>query len=159
MKRSPILLFITVLVAAYLCGCNSGTVFSDSKSIKNEKWSSNDTLKFMFHIEDTLSAYEFLVNLRNTTDYKYSNFYLFIHILFPDRQKADDTLECILANDMGKWLGKGSGKIKDNRILYRKNILFPRKGDYMVYIVHGMREKNIAGIADVGFIVKKQSRR
>ena len=159
-KKVHILFFPVLFLLAFLISCNNGTIYSENKLIKNEKWSSKDTLKFQFQVEDTLSAYEFLVNIRNTTDYKYSNFFMFIHILFPDKKRrADDTLECVLADGLGKWLGKGHGKIRDNRIVYRKNILFPRKGIYKVLMIHGMREENIMGISDVGFMVKKQERR
>jgi len=159
MKRLSVLLIPCISFLLCLYSCNTGTIFSENRLIKNEKWNSKDTLKFIFQVEDTLSAYELLVNIRNTTDYKYSNFFLFIHILFPDQKRADDTLECMLTDDMGKWLGKGHGKIKDNRILYRKNILFPRKGMYKVLIVHGMREENLRGISDIGFMVTKQKHR
>jgi len=158
-KRFTLILLPSISLFFCLFSCNNGTIFSESKPIKHEKWNSKDTLKFLFQVEDTLSAYEFLVNIRNTTEYKYSNFFLFIHILFPDKKRADDTLECLLADEMGKWLGKGHGKIRDNMILYRKNILFPRKGMYKVLMVHGMREENISGISDIGFMVKKQQHR
>ena len=159
MKRLTYLLITCLFLFFCLYSCNSDAIFSENRLIKNEKWNSKDTLRFLFQVEDTLSAYEFLVNIRNTTDYKYSNFFLFIHILFPDKKRADDTLECVLADGIGKWLGKGHGKIKDNRIFYRKNILFPRKGIYKVSMVHGMREQNITGISDVGFMVIKQKHR
>ncbi len=118
-------------------------------------WDLSKKLKTEVNIDDTIPPYDFYIYVRNTTDYKYSNFFLFIKTTFPNGQIAIDTLECILANKEGKWFGKGKGKIRDNKILLKKNTYFPMKGLYKFEIEHAMRTQTVIGIKSIGFKIEK----
>ena len=111
----------------------------------------------MFELEvmDTLGFYSFYINLRNTTDYTYSNFYLFLNTTLPDREHARDTIELILADKKGKWIGKGSGRLRDNQILIRPNLHFPLKGKYVFGIQHAMRDTILTDIKNIGIRIEK----
>jgi len=118
-------------------------------------WDVTKKLITEINIEDTLSPHVFYIYVRNTTDYKYSNFFLFIKTTFPDGKIAIDTLECLLADKEGKWYGKGKGKIRDNKILLKKNAIFPIKGLYKFEIEHAMRTKTVNGIKSIGIRIEK----
>lgn len=113
-------------------------------------WNQEDSQLFEFEIKDSLLIYDLYLNVRNTTDYEYSNLYFFISTQFPDGRKFMDTVQCILADHRGKWLGKGLGKIKDNRLLFKRGIRFPASGLYTMTIEQAMREEKLKGISDVG---------
>ncbi len=148
-------LFIIILI---ITSCGKDVVMDESLDVNDSGWNINDKLNISYTVTDTLSSYNFYINLRNTTDYKYSNFFFFINTTFPNGKIARDTLECMLANQEGKWFGKGNGKLKDNRILFKPHVLFPMKGTYKFTIEHGMRDLNIAGIKNIGLrIVKNKS--
>ena len=68
---------------------------------------------------------------------------------------SNDTLECILADEKGKWLGNGLGDIYDNQILFKKNVRFPLAGKYTFEIQHGMRADIVPLIMDVGLRIAK----
>ena len=143
------------MFALLLSSCGKNVIKDESLDVNDSGWNVNDKLNINLDVTDTLSSYNFYINLRNTTDYKYSNFFFFINTTFPNGKIARDTLECMLANQEGKWLGKGHGKIKDNRILFKAHVLFPLKGTYKFEIEHGMREINIAGIKNIGLRIEK----
>lgn len=146
---------LLILMLSVLMGCNNSALFSDSKALNNESWKRNDTLQFDVNVDNTISAYNFYILIRNTTEYRYSNFFIFINTVFPDKKIACDTLECILADEKGKWYGKGTGRLKDNKILFRRLMRFQQKGKYSMRLSHGMREQTITGIADIGLMIQK----
>jgi gliding motility-associated lipoprotein GldH len=123
--------------------------------VSETAWNVNDKFKADIVVEDTSSSYNFYINIRNTTDYKNSNFFLFIKTKFPNGQQAIDTLECLITDGEGKWLGKGNGKIKDSKILLKHAAIFPMKGSYQFEIEHAMRDETISGIKSVGLRIEK----
>ncbi len=150
-------LFFTIVFLLFNCGNHS--LVNESMNVDENSWDVNQKLKIDINIDDTSSTYNFYINVRNTADYKYSNFFLFIKTTFPDGKTAIDTLECILADISGKWIGKGNDKIKDNRILFKKDAIFPAKGKYVFEIEHAMRDKIISGIKSVGLQIEKNKTR
>lgn len=136
--------------------CNNDVFHSESTHLKNNEWKASDTLFFTFDSKDTLSAYNFYFEVRNTTDYDMQNLYLFITAYYPDNSFSRDTAECILAAPDGKWFGKGMGKHKDNRFLFRKGVHFRKPGNYIIAVNQAMRVDDLKGISDVGILIKKE---
>ncbi len=101
-------------------------------------------------VTDTVSAYNLYINLRNTNDYQFQNLYLFVDVIAPNGASIRDTFECYLADNHGKWLGKGKGKIYDNRFLYRQSVKFSTKGDYRIQLQQAMRVDDLNGLANIG---------
>jgi gliding motility-associated lipoprotein GldH len=150
--------FYLVLALAGCCvSCvGDSSVISESSPIANKTWQAGQIMDFEFESNDTLQLYQLYVTLRNTTDYPYSNLFLFLDIEFPDKRAYRDTIECVLARKDGQWTGKGFGKIIENQFLFRDDVWFPVPGKYTFRLQHGMREDYLEGIADVGIrIVKK----
>lgn len=70
-------------------------------------------------------------------------------------KKSIDTLQCILANAKGEWIGDGAGDIFDNKILVTKNIRFPEVGTYHFSFEQGMRVNPLPLIMDFGITIEK----
>ena len=145
-KISFILLLVTLLSS---CG-NKNVIFDESVIIPNAKWDNQDFPYFDVNIDDTLSVYDFYLNIRHLENYRYSNFYMFLHTTFPDGNQTHDTIELVLSYPDGRWIGKGSGSMRDNNILLNNNLHFPAKGNYRFEIEQAMRESVLEGITDVG---------
>jgi gliding motility-associated lipoprotein GldH len=135
--------------------CKNLSVYDASIDIPKETWTLDSIAKFKVDIVDTSSVHNILVNIRNTNDYPNSNLYLFIQTTSPTGATLRDTLECILADDKGNWLGKGFGAIHDSQFPYKDFILFPEKGIYVFDIQQGMRTHSLKGIASIGLRVEK----
>ncbi|NVN93890.1 MAG: gliding motility lipoprotein GldH [Bacteroidetes bacterium] len=154
-NRSSFLFFALFIFLTVSCG--KAPLVDKSMDVNETAWDVKEKLNIDVRIDDTISTFNFYVKIRNTTDYKNSNFFLFIKTTFPNGQIAIDTLECILADNQGKWFGKGNGKIKDSRILLKKNAIFPMKGKYIFEIEHAMREKVTSGIKSIGFRIENNT--
>ena len=150
-KIAFILLIVTALSS---CG-NKNVIFDESVIISNASWDNQEFPYFDVDIEDTLSAYNFYLNIRHLENYKYSNFYMFLHTTFPNGNQTHDTIELVLAYPDGRWIGDGSGSMRNNNILLNNNLYFPLKGTYRFEIEQAMREPILDGITDVGICFEK----
>ena len=158
MLLNRILSFLILLFFAgiLLTACDSKRYFEDNKPIVKGNWKVDEKEYFDVQITDTLSRYDFFLNVRNSIDYPYSNLYLFIHSNSPVGRKTQDTVECQLADYTGKWLGSGFGSIKFNRFLIQKGVNFHKKGRYTFEIEQAMRVKELKGIMDIGIRIEKE---
>lgn len=150
-------LLLTALMAMLLLtACDRQLVFEKNQAVPSEGWHFEDKIKFEAKVTDTTSLHNLYINVRNTTDYGYSNFYLFLDIEFPDGTTLRDTIECMLAERSGQWTGKGFGKIRSNSFLFRTDVWFPLEGNYVFSMEQAMRTQVLEGIADVGLRIERK---
>lgn len=149
-------LLFALLISLLFTACDAKRVFDENIGIEEENWNRKNKAKFEVVITDTISLHNFYINLRNSPDYAKRNIYLYIKTTFPNNRVAIDTLAFFLADKEGKWLGKGIGRIKDNRILFKAGVRFPYKGKYLFEIEQGMRHEVLEGVVDVGIRIEKQ---
>jgi gliding motility-associated lipoprotein GldH len=148
--------FVLITCIAIFCwSCNSRAIFDQSKSIPATGWDARNKIRFEVPVTDTAAIYNFYLNIRHTTSYRYSNIYFFITTFFPDGKVGRDTVECVLADPTGKWFGKGITNLKDNQVLLRGGIRFPRRGTYVFEFEQAMRRENLEGIRDIGLRLEK----
>ena len=151
----------TIIMASLLVGlfilasCSEPNLYDKYIQVNAEGWNYKDQVEFEVQITDTISPINFYLNIRHNADYNFRNLYLFLHTQFPTGQQSTDTLEIILAAPDGKWLGKGYGSIKEDRVLLKKDVYFPISGPYTFRLEQAMRQKNLKGIEDVGITLKK----
>jgi len=160
LTRYQAYLFSALLAVSFLftTSCNNNVIHSESVHLKNSEWKASDTLFYSFDTKDTLSLFDFYFEIRNTTDYDMQNLFLFITAYYPGDTYSRDTAECILAAPDGKWYGKGMGKHKDNRFLFRKGVQFRKPGNYIIAVNQAMRKEKLNGISDVGILIQKQEK-
>ena len=157
MTFRSLVVFLSVILLCHFSACNINAVYDENVSIDNVRWSKNESVSFEVNIPDTLTRYDFYINLRHTTDYRYQNFYVFLETHFPNNNITRDTIEFILADQTGKWLGKGWGNLKENDILLKSGLTFPLSGGYMFVIEHAMRADTLAGISNIGVRIEKSN--
>lgn len=144
------------LMPMLLWGCKD-VMYQESQKVPNKNWEAERTFRFEVAVQDTMSNYDFYIDLRNGANYPYANIYMFVNTTFPSGKTARDTVECILADRRGKWLGNGLGDILDNHILFKENIRFPNAGTYVFEFEQGMREEALSAILDVGISIEKHT--
>lgn len=150
-KISNILLIIAC--SGILSACDTERIYEENFPVENQVWNAEDIKTFSFEITDTLSPVDLYVNVRTTTDYPYSNLYIFLYSDYPTGYTDKDTLEFILAEPDGRWLGENSGTVVENQILIARGGFFSVSGTYTFKIQHAMREVDLPEIMDVGFRV------
>ena len=141
--------------------CDSNRVFDEYKTISNS-WHKDAVVVFNITPPDTTNPYNLFINVRNTSDYKYSNLFLIVGVNFPNGKVVKDTLEYKMAKPNGEFLGTGFSDLKENKLWYKEGVVFEEAGDYKVSIQHAMREngsingvETLEGITDVGFRIEK----
>jgi gliding motility-associated lipoprotein GldH len=153
MKNRSVYYFILLLTLFFACTRNA--IFDTTKKIDDGVWKSSDIVKFSVPVTDTLQPCNFYINIRNSTEYPFSNLYLFIKTFYPNGKISIDTVECYLADTEGKWLGNRSGGRVDNRILFRKSFRFRMLGTYSFEFEQAMRTEELHGIEDFGIRIEK----
>jgi gliding motility-associated lipoprotein GldH len=152
MRCAFVLSLVSVLI---LTSCDPARVYEKNVKIPNGIWQRDNRVRFELVVEDTISAHNLYVNIRNTSLYPMSNLYLFITTTAPSGHSVRDTLEVILADEKGKWLGSGLGDIWDLQQLYKKNVRFAQRGKYSFEYEQAMRTEKLPFILDVGLRVEK----
>ncbi len=142
---------------AFLFACDTNKVYDQYVEIENANWKKQDITKFYVDITDTTNAHNLYINVRNKGDYPFSNLYMFVKIEGPDGNFEVDTVNCILADKSGKWLGKGIGDLWDVTVPYIGGFKFSKLGTYQFTFEQAMRVENgLVGIADVGLRIERK---
>ena len=130
-----------VLIVSFLItSCNTNTVYTSYKTTSNSTWHKDSIISFKFNPTDTISRNNLFINIRNNSDYQYSNLFVIVDINFPNNTSFIDTLEYEMTDAEGKFLGQGFTDLKENKLEYKSNVIFPITGEYNVNIQHAMRK-------------------
>lgn len=151
--QNKVLVFIGIFLAVLLFACDSKRYYENNLPIKNGVWNVNDKPFFEVKVEDTLKLFNFYINLRNNSSYEYSNIYLFLNTYFPNGEQSRDTIECMLADARGYWLGKGT-EIIEHQILFKRGVRFPISGVYRFEFEQAMRKDELEDILDIGLRIE-----
>jgi gliding motility-associated lipoprotein GldH len=154
MKLSDAILPVTLSVL-FLVSCDPGRVYEKNIRIPEGIWTQNYPVHFEIIVEDTITPHNLYINVRNTGMYPFSNLYLFVTTTAPSGHTIKDTVQIILADEKGKWLGNGFGDIWDNQRLYKEHVRFAQKGKYIFKYEQAMRLERLPFILDVGLRVEK----
>ena len=150
-------LTIGLLFICLFAACDKDIVFEKNISITDYRWDQNNVVNLEADIKDTTSLHNIYINIRNASGYQFSNLFLFLNTSTPNGTVARDTVELMLADESGRWLGSGLGDIRDNRILFKANYRFPQAGVWKFGLQQAMRVNPLPDIADVGLRIEKSS--
>ena len=139
-----------------LTSCDQNRVYEKNEEIDNARWDISQKVRFEVPVQDTLSKHNFYINFRNSGNYPYSNVYIFINTIFPDKKLARDTVEFFVASPSGEWLGKGSGNVWESQVLFKRGVIFPDTGLFVFEFEQAMRDTILEGVMDVGLRIEKQ---
>ena len=148
--------FLKIAIFGLLVSCSDeNIIFNDYVDIENTQLSFKDTIVFQTKIIDTINPHNIFLQLRTSTDYKWSNMFVFSEIYFPNNKTRTDTFEVFLMDKKGNWNGDKSGIVANfNHSLY-KNIKFPVKGDYKFNLIQAMRDTILKDVLSVGIKITK----
>lgn len=154
MKSSGII-FIVAVMAVMFSACDRSVVFEDNVNIPDNRWEQNRIIQLETDIQDTISPHNLYINVRNASGYQFSNLFIFFTTVTPSGKAERDTVELMLADASGKWLGDGMGDIWDNRKRFKSNFRFPEKGKYVFLFEQAMRVDPLPQIMDVGIRIER----
>lgn len=144
-------LFIGLIAICFSCG--KAPFYEKSISFKSKEWTRNLKPSFTVDIKNIDQEYDFTLSLRTTTDYKYSNLWIFLKTIAPDGTSAREPFEIVLANPDGSWVGNKSGTIVETPLSFTKRKL-PLKGKYKFIVEQGITNSEVDEVLDISFIVE-----
>lgn len=147
--------FLALLPLTLVLGSCRDVVFSEYKKFKDYEWHAKDKASFNLEIKDTETFNNIYLMIRHTDAYPYNNIFLFVTTKYPDGKVLTDTMEVIMANKKGEWLGSGAGDIFDFKVPVKKNIRFPLRGNYEFTFEQAMRTDPLPMVMDFGFEIEK----
>ena len=83
-------------------------------------WDIRDTICFKEYV-DTSTNYFINISLRNTTSYEYQNIIFLNHHYFNNNFIETDTIDILLAENDGRWMGRNISESNLKEILYTHN--------------------------------------
>ena len=156
MRKKQIKVYLVCIISVFTWqSCKNNIVYEDHKKMETSGWKADSPVTFKVPVQDTSSVYNVYIHLRNTGDYPWRNIYFFVNTESPSEAQVTDTVEYYLADEKGKWYGKGWGQVWSHMLPYRMNVKFPYKGIYTFTIKQGMRSESLPSILDAGILLEK----
>src|SRR4051812_27717133 len=125
-------------MAVLFSGCMPSPYYQQTYPVPENAWQSRYVPVYKFEISDTTAAYKMFFLIRHTDAYPFSNIWLIVSL----KQPGDSTfrkvrIEIPLAEQSGKWMGRGMGEIWEQMmpVNYQLNAggitpFLKRKGKY-----------------------------
>ena len=138
-----------------LSGCGKNVIYTDSMTFPSEIWKLDKIAEFSPVISDTSASQNIYFTIRTGSSYPFRNIWLFVNTVSPSGKSITDTLQYMLADEKGKWFGKGFGDVRELNLPFRASVFFPEKGIYKFSIRHGMRIEDLKGVYDLGLRIER----
>jgi gliding motility-associated lipoprotein GldH len=133
-------------VVSVFTSCHSTII--QSQDVPYSEWQQDSVLTFSADIQDTINAYDILFLLRTNNRYPYQNLWLFVAEYQDSMLVVNDTIECTLADERGRWLGRGTSHF-ELPLLYETQRHFRHSGNYTFVLTQGMREESLLGVENI----------
>jgi len=158
MTRPRNIVFVFVILLSLLfTSCNKNVIYTEYRKFNENEWYAKEKAVFDVDVKDNTSLNNISLMVRHADAYPYSNIFLFLETTYPDGKVEKDTLEVILANGKGEWMGSGAGDIFDFKVPIKKNVKFPLIGKYTFAFQQAMRTDPLPLVVDFGFEIEKSN--
>lgn len=147
----PILFGLVILVV--FSSCSEQVFFNQTHDFKQSKWTDQDTAVFVVDVDNTAINYNFLLTLRVSKKYKYSNLWVKVITIAPDGSESVLAQRIDVANADGSWKGLVSGSVVENRLHYKTNA-FPLVGEYTFKLIQAVEQPVIDEVLDIGMRIE-----
>ncbi|MFT5858258.1 MAG: gliding motility-associated lipoprotein GldH [Flavobacteriaceae bacterium] len=135
-----------------LFSCGEVPLFEEVYSFEEREWGQDVKPSYEVEIDDIDKSYDFTLSLRTSTDYAYSNLWVFMKTITPDGATAREPFEIQVTNDDGSWVGEKSGSVVTTKLYFKERKL-PMKGKYKFIIEQGITQSKIGDVHDLTFQV------
>jgi len=154
MRNALILMSMLFLI---LNGCKNGVFYHDIQTIENGIWKYDDPKSFTFSVEDTLTFYDLLVEVKHDKRFPYQNLYLQLITSIPEEDSVDDILSIDLADYSGNKYGACGRNQCTFQVPVQQSFKFEKNGSYEISISQHSRIDSLPGISAIGLLIKETS--
>jgi gliding motility-associated lipoprotein GldH len=138
----------------FFASCDETAYYQKSFGFKNNMWSQDVKPKFEVEFQDTTKLYDFVLTLRTTTDYKYSNLWIFLNSTPPVGESVREPYEIKTTFPDGSWIGKETGTIVEHQLVFKRRRL-PFKGKYKFAVEQAITDKTVDEVLDISLRVEE----
>lgn len=151
MRANLPVIICAAALSAFSCGSCNDAGDAGFADIPAAGWAYGDTLRFTPDPVDSVVPGHLAVAVRHTGSYLYSNLWLEITSPVPgDTVLRVDTVNVPLADDFGRWYGRGYGVSFVTVDTLPSSYVFERGSD--VTVRHIMRKDTVAGLEQIGLL-------
>ena len=138
------------------CVNSDNIIYSNFKSIDVDGWSNSQYLEFQLDsIADGGVVVDVLLVVRHSENYDFESLCLVKEEVISNCDVRTDTIEIRLADSEGRLMGRGHNGLYEVVDTLHSSVKI--EDNYLLSISHGMREKLIVGVNDIGIIIRKQN--
>jgi gliding motility-associated lipoprotein GldH len=148
----------TFCLCCILTGCMPAPYYQKEEAIPQNAWAYTFKPSFSFDITDTTVNYQVSFLIRHTQAYPYSNLWMNVYIKVPgDSVIKRERVNVVIAEQTGKWLGRGMGEIYEQRLPIDLGdpVKFNRSGTYQISLEQNMRINPLPEVLNVGLRIEK----
>lgn len=153
-NRTITYLSLAFILMLALTSCGEQAYFDEAYSFEENSWSETDTAHFEIDVADTIQSFNFIMTLRTSTQYEYSNIWVYVISEAPDGTKSKVAQRIPLARPDGSWIGRVSGTIVESRLKFDSKP-FPMKGIYSFDIANATQQESLDEVLDISLRVEK----
>lgn len=146
---------VVILLVLVFSSCGDIAIFDQYVTIPDNGWHQDSMAVFKVDIENAQNTYDVIINVRNRSHYPNSNLWLFVDVVSPSGKVMQQKVDCLLADDNGRWLGSGWGDLFHVEVPYQQGVKFAETGSYTFRIVQGMRTEDLSGIYNIGLRIEE----
>ena len=156
MRRSRLITYLSfaLLSVMFLTSCGDQAYYNEAYNFDDNTWSDQDTAHFEIDVTDTIHPFNFILTLRTSTQYQYSNIWVYIISEAPDGSRSKVAQRIPLARPDGSWIGRVSGTIVESKLKFDSKP-FPIKGKYTFDIVNATQQEELDEVLDISLRVEK----
>lgn len=142
------------MLSVLLFSCGEQPLYEKVYSFTDRSWTLDQKPEFKLEVVDTTTVYDITLTLRTTTDYKYSNLWIFLKTTLPDGQSERKPFQIRIANEDGSWVGRKTGSVVETSLDFPARKL-PMKGEYAFTVEQAITQSSIDEVLDIGLRVKE----
>jgi len=143
-------MFAVMVLVLLLQACDNGGLTDSNISMPSRNWNYANKVRAVVEVRDAAKPVNIYFKLRHTSDYRYSNIFVLLHVSGGTLKKQSRRYELRLAQPDGQWLGAGSGNLFTSVVPLLTNYKFPAPGKYLLEVEQNMRDNPLREISDVG---------
>lgn len=155
MKKAVKQISLIVLLGLFviLQSCGEQPYFDEVYSFDDTTWDKVDTATFNVEVEDSMMVHDFVLSLRTTKEYLFSNMWVYIWVTAPDGTTSKVAQKIPMAAPDGSWLGNVSGALVESRLRFDSRS-FPLKGEYIFKVMNATQDESIPHVMDIGLRIE-----
>ncbi len=146
-----------MLFTGLLTACQSHTMYHSFHTLPKDGWNKSDTLVYTIPVENIQpKTYELQIEIRHTKELAHRSLWVVVYQNAQDSMLyIADTLQCVLANEKGRFTGTGLNNYYQQSFPL-KTVKLSKEYAPVFKLAHYMKKGRIEGIHDIGIrIIEK----